>query len=56
MSTGVSACSARTITAGAIPELKWYLAHNPDPQLAPRVRVALQQAEAQVAAAAKAKG
>jgi hypothetical protein len=36
---------------GAIPELQWYLAHNPDPQLAPRVRAALQQAEAKVAAA-----
>ena len=36
--------------ADAIPELKWYLAHNPDPQLAPRVRAALQQAEAQAAA------
>ena len=42
--------------SGAIPELQWYLAHNPDPQLASRVRDALQQAEAQVAAAAKAKG
>jgi tetratricopeptide (TPR) repeat protein len=39
--------------ADAIPELKWYLAHNPDPQLAPRVRVALQQAEVEAAAAAK---
>ncbi len=35
----------------AIPELKWYLAHNPDPQLTSRVRQALQQAEANVAAA-----
>jgi hypothetical protein len=42
--------------SGAIPELQWYLAHNPDPQLASRVRVALQQAQAQVASAAKAKG
>jgi hypothetical protein len=38
----------------AIPELKWYLAHSPDPQLAPRVRTALQQAEAAEAAASKA--
>jgi Tfp pilus assembly protein PilF len=37
----------------AIPELQWYLAHSPDPQLAPRVRAALSQAEAQLAAAAK---
>ena len=36
---------------GAIPELRWYLAHSPDPQLAPRVRTALQQAEASAAAA-----
>lgn len=35
----------------AIPELRWYLAHNPDPQLAGRVRQALQQAEANAAAA-----
>jgi len=33
----------------AIPELQWYLAHSPDPQLAPRVRQALQQAQAQEA-------
>jgi hypothetical protein len=37
--------------SGAIPELQWYLAHNPDPQLAPRVRTALRQAQAQVKAA-----
>ena len=37
--------------AGAIPELQWYLAHGPDPQLAPRVRAALQQAQAKAAAA-----
>jgi hypothetical protein len=37
--------------AGAIPELQWYLAHNPDPQLAPGVRTALQQAKAKAAAA-----
>jgi Tfp pilus assembly protein PilF len=36
--------------SGAIPELRWYLAHDPDPQLAPRVRAALQQAEASAAA------
>jgi Tfp pilus assembly protein PilF len=36
--------------SGAIPELRWYLAHDPDPQLAPRVRTALQQAEASAAA------
>ena len=35
----------------AIPELKWYLAHGPDPQLAPRVQSALQQAEVKAAAA-----
>jgi len=33
----------------AIPELRWYLAHSPDPQLAPRVRTALQQALAKAA-------
>ncbi len=33
----------------AIPELKWYLAHNPDPTLTPRITQALQQAEKQVA-------
>ncbi len=49
---GISLLSEGDYT-GAIPEFQWYLAHNPDPQLAPRVRVALQQAEAQVAATAK---
>lgn len=29
----------------AIPELQWYLDHNPDPQLAPRVKQALQDAQ-----------
>jgi hypothetical protein len=42
--------------AAAIPELQWYLAHGPDPQLAPRVRAALQQAQAKAAAAAKPPG
>jgi tetratricopeptide (TPR) repeat protein len=37
--------------AGAIPELQWYLAHNPDAQLVPRVRAALQEALAKAAAA-----
>ena len=32
--------------ADAIPELQWYLAHGPDPGLAPKVRAALVQAEA----------
>jgi hypothetical protein len=36
---------------GAIPELQWYLSHDPDPQLAPRVRTALQQAQAKAPAA-----
>lgn len=35
--------------ADAITELQWYLGHSPDPQLAPRVRQALQQAQAQQA-------
>jgi hypothetical protein len=39
--------------SGAIPELQWYLGHDPDPQLAPRVRTALQQAQTQAAAAKK---
>jgi hypothetical protein len=30
----------------AVPELRWYLAHRPDPTLAPKVRAALAQAEA----------
>jgi hypothetical protein len=34
----------------AIPELKWYLAHKPDPTLAPKVRASLHKAEAAVAA------
>jgi hypothetical protein len=39
--------------AGAIPELQWYLGHDPDAQLAPRVRTALQQARAKAAATKK---
>jgi tetratricopeptide (TPR) repeat protein len=35
--------------SSAIPELQWYLAHNPDPQLAPRVRQALQDAQSKAA-------
>ena len=35
--------------SGAVPELQWYLSHNPDPQLAPRVRQALQAAQAKAA-------
>jgi len=34
--------------AGAVPELQWYLGHSPDPQLAPQVRTALQQAQAKL--------
>ena len=34
---------------GAVPELQWYLNHNPDPQLAPRVRQALQDAQTKAA-------
>ena len=34
---------------GAIAELQWYLAHSPDPQLAPKVRQALQAAQAKAA-------
>jgi hypothetical protein len=34
----------------AIPELKWYLAHKPDPALAPKVRASLDQAEAAMSA------
>lgn len=37
--------------AGSVPELQWYLSHNPDPQLVPQVKKALTQAEAGVAAA-----
>jgi hypothetical protein len=33
----------------AIPELKWYLAHKPDPKLAPKIRAALAKAQAAVA-------
>jgi hypothetical protein len=40
----------------AIPELKWYLAHKPDPALAPKVRASLKKAEAAVAAAARKAG
>lgn len=32
----------------AVPELQWYLGHSPDPQLAPKVRQALQQAQAKL--------
>ena len=32
--------------AAAIPELQYYLAHHPDPKLAPKVRAALAQAQA----------
>ena len=32
--------------ADAVPELQWYLGHSPDPQLVPKVRQALQQAQA----------
>lgn len=35
--------------SNAVPELKWYLDHNPDPQLAPRVTQALQEAQAKAA-------
>jgi tetratricopeptide (TPR) repeat protein len=34
---------------GAVPELQWYLDHNPDPQLAPRVTQALKDAQAKAA-------
>lgn len=37
---------------GAIPELQWYLAHDPDPQVASQVRSTLQNAEAKAAATA----
>ncbi|MCL2393692.1 MAG: hypothetical protein FWC87_03300 [Acidimicrobiaceae bacterium] len=33
----------------AVPELRWYLAHRPDPKLAPKVRAALAKAEAAIA-------
>lgn len=32
--------------SASVPELQWYLAHDPDPQLAPKVEAALTQAEA----------
>ena len=35
--------------AGAVPELRWYLQHQPDPSLVSRVRQALQQAQAKAA-------
>lgn len=35
--------------SSAVPELEWYLNHNPDPQLAPRIRQALQEAQAKAA-------
>jgi len=34
---------------GAIAELQWYLGHSPDPQLAPKVRQALQLAQSKAA-------
>lgn len=36
--------------SGSIPELEWYLDHNPDQQLAPQVRNALSAAKAKAAA------
>jgi hypothetical protein len=50
---GVSLLSEDNYT-GAIPELQWYLAHDPDPQLTANVRSALQNAEAKQAQASKA--
>lgn len=38
----------------SVPELQWYLAHNPDPQLAPQVQSALAQAKAKAATQAPA--
>jgi tetratricopeptide (TPR) repeat protein len=35
--------------SGSVPELQWYLNHSPDPQLAPRVRQALQDAQTKAA-------
>jgi tetratricopeptide (TPR) repeat protein len=35
--------------SGAVPELQWYLNHNPDPQLVPRVTQALQNAQSKAA-------
>ena len=40
----------------SVPELQWYLAHDPDPQLVPQVKTALSQAEAGEAAARSAGG
>lgn len=40
--------------AASIPELRWYMAHDPDPQLAPRVRQALAEAQADLASSASA--
>lgn len=37
--------------AASVPELQWYLDHNPDPQLVSQVRKALTQAQAGLAAA-----
>lgn len=39
--------------SAAVPELQWYLAHQPDPQLATKVRLALQRAQTQAAATTK---
>ncbi len=36
--------------ADSVPELQWYLDHNPDPQLVPQVKKALAQAQAGLAA------
>lgn len=36
--------------AGSVPELQWYLSHNPDPQLTAQVKKALAQAQAGQAA------
>ena len=53
MSTGGSRLLSEDDYSDAIVELKWYLAHSPDPQLAPQVRAALQQAQAAAAGAKK---
>lgn len=42
--------------AGSVPELQWYLDHNPDPQLVPQVKKALSQAQTGVAASASKPG
>ena len=39
----------------SVPELQWYLAHHPDPQLTPQVQKALAQAQAKSATQAPAK-